>query len=227
MGWAQNFEITSLEAEQLIHCSADKYLRTRHMNRLFCNSLWWVNVSTGIFIMSVSHICFWGEHLNSIPQGSVLLYFPPSTKLSGQRFLPDTFSYFLVNKKPYFWSWNTYLLADSALFLEEVSKQGQYFHIHATQKFLPYFFPRAVWFFAHRSGQQQPGLSKWSLPWKSTKIFVLQHEAKESLYYFQETFSELSISPQVPFFSCWPQWNENYRAWQSQRFAGWHMLTLV
>lgn len=49
-------------------------------------------------MVSVSHPCLSGEQLNSTPQGSVLLYFPPSRKLSGQRFLPDTFSYFLANK---------------------------------------------------------------------------------------------------------------------------------
>lgn len=36
MGWAQNFEITFLETEQLFCCSADEYLCTRHINRLFC-----------------------------------------------------------------------------------------------------------------------------------------------------------------------------------------------
>lgn len=116
MGWAQTFEIPFLEAEQLIHCSADKYFCTRHMNRLFCNSLWWVNVSTGIFIMSVPHICLWGEHLNST--GVSVIVFPTQHKIIWAEISPRyLFLLFSEQKKifvsmkhlfywqivPYFW----------------------------------------------------------------------------------------------------------------------------
>lgn len=82
-------------------------------------------------------------------------------------------------------------------FLRRFQNKVSIFTSMQHKHFFPVFFPWAVRFFAHHSGQQQPGLSKWSLPWKSTKIFVPQHETKGSLYYFWETFSEPSISPQL------------------------------
>lgn len=82
-------------------------------------------------------------------------------------------------------------------FLRKFQNKVSIFTSMQHYNFFPVFSSGQGDFFAHHSGHQQLEWSKWSFPWKSTKIFVLQHETNGSLDYFQEMFSELSISPQL------------------------------